>query len=84
VKWFFIIHLFLIKANGFFNMKVEIQSSIKLRCPICDREFDINSSGDTTPFCSTRCKQIDLKRWLNEEYGLQYESEKLQTNEENE
>jgi len=22
----------------------------------------------TRPFCSTRCQQIDLGRWLNEEY----------------
>jgi endogenous inhibitor of DNA gyrase (YacG/DUF329 family) len=31
------------------------------------------------PFCSTRCKQIDTKRWLNEEYGLPYEPEYTQT-----
>jgi endogenous inhibitor of DNA gyrase (YacG/DUF329 family) len=30
------------------------------------------------PFCSTRCKQIDAKRWLNEEYGLPYETEQNQ------
>jgi hypothetical protein len=22
------------------------------------------------PFCSVRCQQIDLKRWLGEEYSL--------------
>ena len=27
------------------------------------------------PFCSRRCKLIDQKRWLGEEYGLPYESE---------
>lgn len=27
------------------------------------------------PFCSRRCKDIDCGRWLNEEYGLPWESE---------
>jgi endogenous inhibitor of DNA gyrase (YacG/DUF329 family) len=24
------------------------------------------------PFCSRRCKMIDARRWLGEEYGLPY------------
>ena len=27
------------------------------------------------PFCSTRCKQIDLGRWFDEEFGLPVEPE---------
>jgi endogenous inhibitor of DNA gyrase (YacG/DUF329 family) len=27
------------------------------------------------PFCSPRCKLIDLGRWLGEEYGYRVESE---------
>ena len=27
------------------------------------------------PFCSPRCRQIDLGHWLQEDYGLPYESE---------
>jgi endogenous inhibitor of DNA gyrase (YacG/DUF329 family) len=27
------------------------------------------------PFCSPRCRQVDLGRWLGEKYGLPYESE---------
>ncbi|MDR2761489.1 MAG: DNA gyrase inhibitor YacG [Planctomycetaceae bacterium] len=64
-------------------MKAEVQLGIKLRCPICDRAFDDNLTGVVLPFCSTRCKQIDAKRWLNEEYGLPYESEKIQADSEN-
>lgn len=26
------------------------------------------------PFCSERCQRIDLGRWLDERYGLPYES----------
>ncbi len=25
------------------------------------------------PFCSQRCKEVDLGRWLNEDIGLPYE-----------
>lgn len=40
-----------------------------LRCPTCGCEFD---SDDTTamPFCSGRCRLIDLGRWLDERQGL--------------
>lgn len=41
-----------------------------LRCPICSKRFDPAGKGIAMPFCSARCKQIDLGRWLGEEYGL--------------
>lgn len=56
-------------------MKSESKSYTNSKCPVCNRTFDSTSSGAAMPFCSTRCKQIDAYRWLNEEYGLQYESE---------
>ena len=40
-----------------------------MRCPICKREFDPKTS-DATPFCSERCRTIDLGRWLGEMYSL--------------
>ena len=40
-----------------------------LRCPICDRPFDPEESP-ATPFCSDRCRWIDLQHWLQEDYGL--------------
>ena len=46
----------------------------KLRCAMCGKSFDPDETK-STPFCSQRCKQIDLGRWLNEEYGIPYESE---------
>jgi endogenous inhibitor of DNA gyrase (YacG/DUF329 family) len=33
-------------------------------CPICGRA----PVKEFTPFCSARCKQIDLNRWLSEVY----------------
>ena len=45
-----------------------------VRCPICGTIFDANESR-AMPFCSPRCRQIDLGHWLGESYGLPYESE---------
>jgi uncharacterized protein len=43
-----------------------------VHCPICEKVFDAESSA-FMPFCSGRCKKIDLRRWLDERYGLPYE-----------
>jgi endogenous inhibitor of DNA gyrase (YacG/DUF329 family) len=40
-----------------------------MRCPSCQREFDAATSA-AVPFCSDRCRSIDLGRWLGESYGL--------------
>lgn len=44
----------------------------KLRCPICGKSFDAQSS-QSLPFCSDRCRQIDLGRWLREAYSVPVE-----------
>ncbi|WP_425400827.1 DNA gyrase inhibitor YacG [Aeoliella sp.] len=38
-------------------------------CPTCKKVFARDSS-DALPFCSERCRTIDLGRWLDEEHGL--------------
>jgi endogenous inhibitor of DNA gyrase (YacG/DUF329 family) len=43
------------------------------RCPICEKSFRPEDSP-ALPFCSERCRQIDLGRWLDQRYGLPYES----------
>jgi endogenous inhibitor of DNA gyrase (YacG/DUF329 family) len=44
---------------------------IKVRCPICNEEM----AGRTAdwpdfPFCSPRCRKIDLGRWLGGRYRI--------------
>jgi len=46
-----------------------------IHCPVCDLQFPPEERPAALPFCSRRCKLIDQKRWLGEEYGLPYESE---------
>ncbi len=45
-----------------------------LRCPICEKPFDM-AATPAPPFCSERCRQIDLGRWLREHYGVPVERE---------
>lgn len=35
-------------------------------CPVCGKE----SSPDHRPFCSARCKDVDLARWLGGAYVI--------------
>ena len=36
-----------------------------IRCPTCGKTFDSDESK-AMPFCSDRCRRVDLRRWLNE------------------
>ncbi|HEV3166630.1 MAG TPA: DNA gyrase inhibitor YacG [Isosphaeraceae bacterium] len=45
---------------------------IRGRCPICSKTFEIASLDDlpSFPFCSDRCKLIDLGRWIDGAYAV--------------
>ena len=45
---------------------------IKVSCPICGRVMEGQSLAEWPqfPFCSERCKTIDLGRWLGETYRI--------------
>lgn len=45
-----------------------------VRCPVCEKPVDPERTS-IMPFCSQRCRRIDLQRWLDERYGLLYESQ---------
>ena len=47
---------------------------VRLICSTCQKEFDSQTS-DVLPFCSVRCQQIDLGRWLDEQHGVPWEAE---------
>lgn len=40
-----------------------------MKCPICQKKFDPSKSEDK-PFCSERCKEVDLGNWLSEGYTI--------------
>jgi uncharacterized protein len=39
-------------------------------CPICQRPAASRTENKAFPFCSPRCKAIDLGHWFDEKYGL--------------
>jgi uncharacterized protein len=40
-----------------------------MKCPICRQEVAWEGNPDR-PFCSERCRLIDLGNWANGQYGL--------------
>ncbi|NNU81064.1 DNA gyrase inhibitor YacG [Halovulum dunhuangense] len=44
-----------------------------MRCPICDKPTE----RAFRPFCSKRCADIDLGRWMTESYRIPAEEEGL-------
>jgi len=44
----------------------------QLQCPTCRQLFD-SQQTEAMPFCSDRCRLIDLHRWLNETNSLPVE-----------
>ena len=39
-------------------------------CPVCDEPVAGRDDNDAFPFCSKRCRQLDLGRWLDEQYSI--------------
>jgi endogenous inhibitor of DNA gyrase (YacG/DUF329 family) len=44
--------------------------SAMARCLICSRPAPPRTRNTAFPFCSPRCKQIDLGNWLDEKYRV--------------
>lgn len=42
---------------------------LKVKCPECSKEFNYYSS-EFRPFCSEKCKMVDLGMWLTENYTV--------------
>lgn len=45
---------------------------LRVTCPVCGREV-VAEGGKVRPpfpFCSERCRLVDLRRWLGEQYRL--------------
>jgi endogenous inhibitor of DNA gyrase (YacG/DUF329 family) len=40
---------------------------LKVKCPTCGKEGDW-LAGNHGPFCSQRCRLIDLSKWFGEEH----------------
>ena len=45
-------------------------------CPHCGKEHQWDIGNRYRPFCSERCKMIDLGKWANEEYRVAQPADK--------
>jgi uncharacterized protein len=48
-------------------------SAARVKCPTCGRDLDW-ASAPARPFCSERCRLIDLGAWLSEQRSIPGES----------
>ncbi len=42
--------------------------TVKVRCPICKKA--VNKTAPNFPFCSERCRTIDLGKWASGSYVI--------------
>lgn len=47
-------------------------------CPICESRAEPRAKNPASPFCSARCKTIDLGRWLSDAYRVPVEGTSLE------
>lgn len=51
-----------------------VKSRVAITCPTCKRRFyvaeDAVRDHPTMPFCSKRCRAVDLGKWLEEGYRI--------------
>jgi uncharacterized protein len=40
------------------------------RCLVCKKPVEPRAKNPAFPFCRLRCRQVDLGRWLGEEYRV--------------
>ncbi|MCW8921483.1 MAG: DNA gyrase inhibitor YacG [Sedimenticola sp.] len=41
-----------------------------VQCPTCRKSFEWDSKPESRPFCSERCRLIDLGDWLEEKHRI--------------
>ena len=45
-----------------------VKRKVKLRCPICKKP--VSNSDPEFPFCSERCRTVDLGKWASGQYVI--------------
>jgi len=41
-----------------------------VKCPVCNKNVEWTEENAFRPFCSLRCKQVDLGAWADEKYRV--------------
>ena len=56
--------------TGWVSKGISVNKSFKQKCPQCNEEIKKNTDKGLLPFCSKRCKMVDLGKWLGEKYSI--------------
>ena len=59
---------------------METDAPLPTRCPICDKP--VADDLETFPFCSARCRTIDLGKWIDGKYLISRPIEEADLDEE--
>lgn len=46
---------------------------LKVKCPTCGKEIEYRKDNPWRPFCSERCRLIDLGEWASNSYVIEAE-----------
>lgn len=47
-----------------------MEKEIKVNCPQCGKSVQWDKTNKARPFCSDRCKLLDLGDWANESHTI--------------
>jgi len=50
-------------------------AAIKSKCPVCKKVIVYSEANPYRPFCSERCKLLDLGAWLDGAYSIAAEED---------
>ena len=43
---------------------------LKVKCPTCKKEVVYSQKNPNRPFCSEKCRLVDLGQWFEEDYSI--------------
>ncbi|PCK09162.1 MAG: DNA gyrase inhibitor YacG [Alteromonadaceae bacterium] len=46
------------------------KKTLSVNCPVCEKKVLMNEKSPQRPFCSPRCKLIDLGDWADEKHAI--------------
>ena len=58
-------------------MREAVMESKIIKCPVCKKETAWDENNPFRPFCSERCRLIDLGKWASDEYRIEGEKKDI-------
>jgi len=53
-----------------FTDKMAEKKILKVKCPTCKKEVVYSEENPFRPFCSEKCRLVDLGQWFEGEYSI--------------